>query len=67
MITGRNESKTLRKYITCKCKCTSDGRKCNSDQWSKNDKCRCKFKILHYVEKIILGIMLHVIMKMENI
>ena len=33
MITGINESKTLRKYILCEYKCKFDGRNCNSDQW----------------------------------
>ena len=28
-ITGINESKTLTKHISCKCKCKFDGRKCN--------------------------------------
>ena len=32
IITGINESKTLTKHISCKCKCIFDGRKCNSDQ-----------------------------------
>ena len=31
LITGKNESKTLRKHISCKCKCQFDGRKCNSN------------------------------------
>ena len=39
MIMGINESKTLRKHISCKCKCRFDGRKCNSNQWWNNDKC----------------------------
>ena len=29
MITGINESKTLMKLISCKCKCRFDGKKCN--------------------------------------
>ena len=41
MITGINESKTLTKYISCKCKCNFDGRKCNSDQSWNNNKCQC--------------------------
>ena len=32
MITGTNESKTLTKHISCKCKCKFDGRKYNSNQ-----------------------------------
>ena len=36
MITGINESKTLAKHISCKCKCKLDGRRCNSVQWYNN-------------------------------
>ena len=39
MITRINESKTLTKHISCKCKFRLDGRKCDSDQWWNNDKC----------------------------
>ena len=44
MIAGINESKTLTKHISCKCKCKLDGRTCNSDQWRNNDErcCKCK-------------------------
>ena len=31
MITGINESKTLTKHIPYECKCTYDGKNCNSD------------------------------------
>ena len=44
MITGINESKTLKRHISCECKCRFDGRSCNSDQWSKDDKCQCECK-----------------------
>ena len=39
MITGKNESKTLAKHISCKCKCKFDEKKCNSNQWWNNDGC----------------------------
>ena len=39
IITGINESKTLTKHISCKCKCRFDGEKCNSGQWWNKDKC----------------------------
>ena len=39
MITGINESKRLRKHISCKGKCKFDGRKRNSNQKWNNDKC----------------------------
>ena len=51
MITKINESKTLTKHISCECECKFDGRKCNSDQWWNNDKCRCECKKLHVCEK----------------
>ena len=44
MITGINESKTLAKHILSECKCRFDGRRCNSDQWWKNDKGQCECK-----------------------
>ena len=51
MITRINESKTLIKHISSECKCKFDGRKCNSDQWWDNDKCRYKCKKRHVCEK----------------
>ena len=51
MITAINESKTVTKDISCKCKCRFDGRKYNSDQWWNNDKCRCECKERYVCEK----------------
>ena len=39
MITGINESKTLAKHTSCKCKCRFDGKKRSSDHRWHNDKC----------------------------
>ena len=39
MKTGINESKTITKHISCKCKCNFYGRKCNSNQQQNNHKC----------------------------
>ena len=50
-ITGVNELKTLTKHIPCECKCKFDERKCNSNQWWNNDKCRCQCKKRHLCEK----------------
>ena len=47
IITGINESKTLRKHISCECKCNFDVRNCNSDQWWNNVKYGCKCKKRH--------------------
>ena len=51
IITRINESKTLTKHISCEFKCRFDGKKCNSDQWWNNDKCRCQCKKRHVYEK----------------
>ena len=67
MITRINESKKLTKHISCKCKIRLDGRNCDSDQWWNNDKCWFKCKNIMYVKKITFGILLHVIVKKENI
>ena len=39
MIIGINQSKTLTKHISCKCKNKVNERKCNSNQSLNNDKC----------------------------
>ena len=51
MITGINESKTLTKHTSCECKCRFDGKKCNSNQWWNNGKCRCECRKPHVCEK----------------
>ena len=51
MIAGINELKTLTKHISSQCKFKFDGRKCNSNQWWNNDKCRCECKRHHVCEK----------------
>ena len=51
MIKGINELKTLTKHISCEYICKFDGRKCNSNQWWNNDKCRCECKKRHVCEK----------------
>ena len=44
MIPRINERKTLANHISCECKCRFDRKKCNSNQWWNNDKCRCECK-----------------------
>ena len=51
IVIGINESKTLTKYILCKCKCRFDGRKGSSDEWWNNHKCRCEYKKHNVCEK----------------
>ena len=65
MITGINESKTLSKHISWECKCKIDGRNFNSDQCWNN--VIMSVKNVMYMKKIRFGILLHVIVKMENV
>ena len=51
MISEINESKTLTKHISCKCKCNFEGRKSNSDQKRNDNKCFCEYKNHHLCEK----------------
>ena len=51
MITGVNESKTLTKHVSYKCKCKFDGRKYNSYQKWNKDKCWCECEKHHICEK----------------
>ena len=51
MITAINESKTVKKHISYKCKCKFDRRKCNPDHWWNNNKCQCECKKRHVCEK----------------
>ena len=44
MITRINEWEILAKHVSCKCECTFDIRKYNSNQNWNNDKCCCKCK-----------------------
>ena len=66
LITGINESKT-KKYVSCKCKCKLDGRKCNSDQKWNMRNVDPSAKNIIYMKKITFGILLHVVAKMVNI
>ena len=67
MITGISESKTLKKHISCECRCKLEGTKSNSNQWWITINVNVSVKIFMYVKKIMFEILLHVILKMENI
>ena len=70
MIAGITESETLTKRISWKCKCKFNSRKYNSNLKRSNNKCQCECKNPkeHYMfEKVIFGILLHVVAKMVNI
>ena len=61
------KQKILTKDISCQCKYKLDEKNFNSDQWRNNNKCWCECKRYHIYEKIIFGILLHVVAKMGNI
>ena len=44
MITWINESKTLKKHISCKFEFKFDSKNCNSNQKRINDKYQCEWK-----------------------
>ena len=44
MITRTNESRTLKKHISCNCRCKRDGKKCSVNQEWNNNKCHCECK-----------------------
>ena len=67
MITGKNESKSLTKDLSCECKCKFNGTKWNSNQWWNNINVNVNVKNIIYVKMIMFGIMLQVIVKIENI
>ena len=67
MIAGKNESKILRKDISCKCKCKFDRRKYNSNKKWNNHNVIVSAKNLIYAKKIIFGTLLHLVAKMVNI
>ena len=63
-----NESKILAKGISCECRCKFDGvtRMISGAMINADVSVKIKKNIM-YVKKIILGIPLHVVVKMVNI
>ena len=43
--------KNISKIVSCECEYKYDGRKCNLNQKSNSDKCRCECKKCHICEK----------------
>ena len=63
-----NELKTLTKHISCECKWRFDEIKCNSEiNGGITINVDVTVKNVMYVKKIMFGILLHVIVKMESI
>ena len=62
-----NESKTLTNHVSCECKCNFDRKKCNSNQWWNNDKCRCECKKHNKYEKGYIWNSPNVAVKKESI
>ena len=70
MAAGKNESKTLSKYISCEYKYKLDGRNATgiNSGTTVNVGVRAKIqKNIVCVKKIIFGILLHAVVKMANI
>ena len=62
MITGINQSKTLTKHISCKCKCRFDGKKLIQIIGGITKNVDVSVKNI-YVKKIMFGMLLHVIFR----
>ena len=68
MIRSINDSKTLRKHVSYECKCRFYGEKNVIKTYSKiTINVDVSVKKFMYVKNIIFGILLHVIVKIENI
>ena len=67
MITGNNKSKILTKDISCECKCRFDGKNVIQINDVITINVNVIVKNIIYVNKIIFGILLHVVAKIENI
>ena len=67
IITGINESKSLPKDISCKCKGRFDGKSVIQINGGIKINVDVNVKNVIYVKKIIFGILLHVVAEMENI
>ena len=66
-ITRKNESNILTKDISCECKCKFDKINVNQIKSGKTINVDVSAKRIIYVKKIIFGILLHVVVKMEYI
>ena len=67
MITRINESKTLTKHISCECKCKFDGKNVIETHGGITINVDMSVKNIMCVKKIIFAILLHVVVRMENI
>ena len=67
MIIRIDESKRLTKHVSFKCKCRFDGKNATQIKSGIAINIDVSVKNVMYVKKIILGILLLVIAKMENI
>ena len=67
MITEINESKTLTKHISYECKCRFDGKNVIQMNGGIMINVDVNVKNVMYVKKIMFGILLYVIVNMENI
>ena len=67
MITGKNESKILTKDTSCDCKCRFDGKNLIQINGGITVNVDVSVKNAMYRKKTVFGILVHVIVKMENI
>ena len=63
MITKKNETKAMTKYISCDCKCKFNSTKCNLKQKWNNKTCQCESKNYCKCKKMQVGILAHVFVR----
>ena len=67
IVTGINESKTLTKHISCECKSRFNQKNVIQINCGIMINVKVNVKNVAYVSNIMFGILLHVVVKMENI
>ena len=67
MVTGKNETNILTKDISCECKCKLDKKNVIQINGGITINVDVNVTNITYVKNIKLGILLHVVAKMENI
>ena len=66
MIIGMNESKRVTKHLWCECKCGFNGKNVIQINGGITISVHVSVKNIIYVKKVMFGILLHVIVRMEN-
>ena len=67
MITNKDEDKAMTEHVPCDRKCKFNSTTCNSIQKWNDKTCQCKCKNYYMCEKIIVGILARVFVRIVSI